>query len=119
MAITTEITTRQPASDLPPGYTVPTPSYEFVGTPIEEKFVTTIATAGVANATPATGLTALLTAVKDWADNTWIPDTLKLDATATVNGIIYLDKVKISNTRSSIYGTGTENYTVHGTLKYE
>lgn len=118
MAITTEITTRQVAADLPSGYTVPTTTINLGASPVEEKFTYDVATSGIANATPATGLTALLAAVKTYVDSTLIPNTFKLDSSKTVNGIIYIDKVKVINTRTSIYGTGTEKYRVHGTVKY-
>ena len=105
-------------ANLPTGYSVPATTIEMTS-PVQESFTYDVATSGIANATPATGLTALLTAVKTYVDNTYIPNTLKLDSAKTISGIIYVDKVKVINTRTSIYGTGTEKYRVHGVIKYE
>lgn len=120
MAITTEITTRLKSSKIPSGFTNPTTTIEFSGTPIEEGFTATIAISGVSHAaTASTGLTQLLAAVKTWVDDTWIPDVLKLNDSATIEGIIYVDNVIRQNSQTSIYVTGTEQYVVMGVFKYE
>lgn len=119
MAITTEITTRLKVKDLPSGYTNLVPTIELAA-PIEERFTRTVAITGLSHATVAgTGLSQILTATKTWVDSTWIPNVLKLNSTATIEGIIYVDKVTRMNSQPSIYVTGTEQYTVEGVFKYE
>lgn len=119
MAVTTEITTDMRAADLPDGYSAPSTTITFSGTPIEEASSHTFAAAGIDNATAATTMANILSAVKTEVDDNWIPDTLKLDATATINGIIYVTRIRKFIDQTSKFQVGTIRYTVYFTLKYE
>lgn len=125
MALTTEATTNLPAQKEPTSWADPATTITFSGTPVEEAFSTTIAAAGVTHADMAgTGLTALVAAVKSWVDGTWVPNTLKLDVTgSTINGIITITNIVRNNGQSTtpnqLYLTGTDQFTVTGTFKYE
>lgn len=123
MALTTEATTDLPRNQKPSGWTDPATTINLTD-PITEDFEATIAASGVADAASAsTGLTALVVAVKTWVDGAWAPNTLKLDLTDTINGIITIENVQRSNGESDLagklYKTGADAYTVKGKFQYE
>lgn len=120
MAITTEITTNMRAADLPDGYTVPSTTITLSADPVEEAFATTLTAASVADAANDDQTMAdLLAATKAWVDGTWIPNTLKLDAAATINGIIYVTRIARRNSQTNKFLLGADTYYVYGTLKYD
>lgn len=124
MALTTEATTNLPSAQQPSGWTDPTTTI-VLSAPLSEDFETTIAAAGVTHASNAsTGLTQLIAAVKTWIDNTYAPNTLKLDtAGETIDGIITITSVQRGNGESTVAGklyiSGTDAFTVKGAFKYE
>ena len=79
----------------------------------------TIAASGVANSDAAAGLTALLAALKAYAEGA-LSTAMKLDSSATINGNIYL---KTTPTRAvdgaTVYNTGTDEYTCRVYVEWE
>lgn len=121
MALNSEITVRSGQNFIPSGYTVPTTTITFSGSP----FVETVENDFTASATDdasndVTGFTALVAAVKSWVDATLIPTDMKVDITGqTVNAIITIVSVDRFRDPSTLFVTGVEKYRVKIVLQYE
>ena len=124
MAITSEITTNIPSDIKPDGYTPPAITINFTGETQSANFTTTIAASGVTDAAnEVTGITSLVAAIKTWIDGTFNPDILKLDAAQTINMVIKVNAISRDNaentTTKKLYLTGTDTFTVSGTVEYQ
>lgn len=126
MALDLEVTTNLPADETPSGHTPPATTNTFTDAQ-SINFTHTIASSGITHATvAATGLTALVAAMTTWLTNTFIPTTLGIDVTAnTVTAIATIRRAARANdgfsnaTDPNIYITGTDEFTVVGTLQWE
>ena len=124
MAITTEINNLM--ATVPSGYTKPTVTISFSGTPNTASFETTIAATNTHASAASTGLTDVLTAFKTWLDGTYVGTNLGLDSSATIEGIA--DIISISRENSgftsnvdvdNIFITGTDQLRIKFAFRWE
>lgn len=116
MALTSQITVASSVA-IPSGYTRPTISGS-LSNPVSYDFTTEIDVDGIAHASSAaTGITALVAAVKSYVDGTLLPTNMKVDITGqTVTAHIVINS--ITETRpDGIYRT-TQKYVVAANVKW-
>lgn len=126
MALDLETTTSLKTDNAPSGWTAPATTNTFTDAQ-EINFEYTVASSGISHAdTQSTGLTALVSAIDTWLTNTFIPTTLGIDVTGnTVTAIGTIKFVTRDNSGytdnydPAIFVTGTDQYTVKGTLQWE
>jgi len=126
MALDLETTTSLQSSNKPSGWTDPATTNTFTDAQ-SINFTHTFASAGVSDAaSQTTGLTAVVSAVDTWLTSTFIPTTLGIDVagnTVTAIGTIkYVTRDNdgyTDNFDPNIFITGTDEYTVQGTLQWE
>lgn len=120
MAITIDVTTGTSFEYKPTNWSAPATSVTFSGTPIQHSFSLAIAAAGNTDPSDCSqGLTDLLAVIKTALEDTYLPSTLKVCATNTVNGIATINKIEKKNSEACPYLTGAETFYITGTLQYE
>lgn len=115
MAITSSISILSSAAELPEGYT-PAALTPISGETAE--FVRDVAVTEAHASVPATGLTAVLAAVKTYFDGTYAAGTLKLDTDLTITANLLVTKIERVNTAESIFLTGTEVFRCTVKVRY-
>ena len=92
MAIVTTITDRLTGSELPSVAHTPNAVTALVGTKFSAPFSTKIATSGNTDPDAETAYDNFEADLKTWIDGTFLPSTVKLDAAASIVGVIYVSR---------------------------